>query len=167
MSVLLCSCSFSEGEFDLQKSSEQKVANKKFEEILEVLQSQNGDSLYSMFSANSIKSTEGFDKTINELFKYFIGEVKSYDDWGACYVETSKENDEIIQVMESTYDVKTTAYEYRFAIRDIVINTVDSNDIGIQSLYIIKKVDDAYPEYAYWGDGKFTPGINIGIPNIE
>ncbi len=28
--------------------------------------------------------------------------------------------------------------------------------------YIIKKIDDTTPEYAYGGDGLWTPGINIG-----
>ena len=36
----------------------------------------------------------------------------------------------------------------------------------INSLYIVIKSDDTDPNYAYRGDDKNTPGINIGIKNI-
>ena len=31
---------------------------------------------------------------------------------------------------------------------------------------LIKKEDDTDPQMGYGGDGKYTPGINIGIKNI-
>lgn len=34
---------------------------------------------------------------------------------------------------------------------------------GIWSLYVIKEKDNPTPQFTYWGDGKWTNGINIGV----
>lgn len=146
-------------------NNEQKIANKKFDEILEALETKDKEQLTALFSKESLRVAEEFDSSVNELFDFFEGEVESYDDWGAQEVSTSYENDEIIQIIESTYDVKTTDCEYRFAIIYIYKDTADSDNVGVKSLYVIKKEDDIDPEYAYWGDGKNTPGININVQN--
>ena len=81
--------------------------------------------------------------------------------------ESRKENDEILQIMDSTYDVKTTKSEYRITIQYVVKDTANNDNVGIHSLYIIKTAEDITSQSAYWGDGKHTPGINIGIKNAE
>ena len=146
---------------------DQKIANDKFEKILESIQSKNEDMMISVFSKESLKKIGSLDESVNALFDYFNGTVESYDDWVGPFVETTKENDQTIQIMEATYDVKTTECTYRFAIRYLSEDTENANNIGVQSLYVIKMEDDIGPEYAYWGDGKFTSGIHIGVPNIE
>ena len=165
LELFLSACSL--GGNGMIMDNDQKIANDKFEEIIEVIQSQNSDMLTALFSKESIDNEETFNNSVEKLFEYFTGTVESYDDWGACHVETTKEDDQILQIMESTYDVKTTECEYRFAVRYIAKDTVNSDNVGVQSLYVIRMQDDIYTEYAYWGDGKYTPGINIGIPNAE
>ena len=59
----------------------------------------------------------------------------------------------------------TDKQTYRIAIQDCVIDETNSANVGIWSLYIIKMEDDTDPSFAYWGDGKNTPGININIKN--
>jgi flavodoxin len=149
-----------------------KVEKKKLEqapqrvtEIIEAIQIKDKDKLTSLFSQESLNYAQSFDESINELFDYFDGEVVSYDDGGGPYVETTKDYNQILQIMESSYDVKTTECEYRIAIKNIVQNSTNAHSVGVQSLYIIKSEDDVNRQYAYWGDGAFTPGINIGIPN--
>lgn len=164
--VFLSSCTL-EGENMILIDNDQKIANEKFEEILEAIKLENHEMLISLFAKETLDSVTGFNQTITELFDYYNGEVELYDDWGGPYVETSKESDEIIQIMVSTYDVKTTEGEYRFAVKYVHKDTTNIDNIGVQSLYIIKKEDDTHLEYAYWGDGKNTPGINIAIPNAE
>lgn len=163
--AILCSCSL--GGNAVMTDNDQRIANEKFEEILEVIQSENKERLRTLFSKESLKEAKAFDASVNELFDYFNGKVKLYDDWGGPFVETIQEDDCILQMMESTYDVETTECEYRFAIRYIIRDTTNINNVGIQSLYIIKLEDDSNPQYAYWGDGKNTPGININIKNVE
>ena len=40
-------------------------------------------------------------------------------------------------------------------------DTADADNVGIRSLYIIRLADDTDPQFAYRGDEKYTPGINI------
>lgn len=143
------------------------VAKQKIEKILDVVKKQDRDELVLLFSKASINKAELFDESIIDLFDYFRGDVISIDDWGGPYVETSQENGEVFQVTEATFDIETTECEYRVAIRFVSRDTKSVDNIGVESLYVIKMEDDAYPESAYWGDGKFTPGINIGISNTE
>lgn len=165
LSALLCSCAL--GGEGVTMDKDQRKVNQKFEEVLTALQTQDSSTLRLLFSEESLQKAEAFDETVPELFVYFEGSVESVNDWGACYVETSKEDNQIVQSMEATYDVKTTKGDFRFAVRYVAQDTVNPNNVGIHSLYIVKAQDDSSLEYAYWGDGKFTPGIHIGIPNAE
>ncbi len=146
-------------------NNDQKVANNNFEQLLQSIQSKDKALLSSLFSSSGKNNC--FSQSADELCNYFVGDVLSYNDWGGPYVQTDYEQGNVKEVMESTYDVKTTECDYRFAIRYIVRNNIYSESVGIESLYVIKREDDTLLKYAYWGDGKFTPGINIGIPNTE
>lgn len=161
--VALSSCSF--GGNNMMLDNDQKTANYLFEKLLDALQSNDKDMLIKLFSINVFENIPNKQKVLEELFEYYTGEVESYDDWGGPVVETSKEDGVIIQVMESTYDVKTTECDYRFAIKRVTQDSSNSNNLGIHSIYIIKSSEDKYQDYAYWGDGKYTSGINIGVTN--
>jgi hypothetical protein len=166
LSMFLCACST--GGDGVMLDADAKKANKQFEKVIEALESKDTAMLTSLFSLNSIQTLDNFDESIEQIMNYYVGEKVSYNkDGGAALVESSVEDGEYIQTMQSTYDLYTTKGAYRVAIKSVSKDTVDPNNIGIHSLYIIKMSDDTYPEYAYWGDALFTPGINIGIPNIK
>lgn len=163
LEVFLCSCT-SKGE-NMVKNNDQQIVNSHFDRILTSIQNHDKEALVSAFTQDYHAESNLSDETIKRLFEYFDGEVDEYNDWGGPYVETTKENGQVVQIAEATYDVKTTVCEYRFAIRFFLQNTVNPKHIGIESLYIIKAAEDIDISYAYWGDGAYTPGINIGIPN--
>jgi hypothetical protein len=164
MCTFLCGCSFLDSSAILDHG--QELANQKFDQVLTSVQSKDADKLKRLFSDACKKDVDNLDASITELFSYFIGNVEAVDDWGACYAETSKEDNQVFQAIEATYDVKTDAGTYRFAIRIISEDTKNSDNIGVQSLYIVK-ADDTSLEYACWGDGRFTPGIHIGVENSD
>ncbi len=149
--------------------NDQRTAEEKVEEVLNAIQSKNNDMLTSLFSEVSLNKAATFDESVQELFDYFEGTVESYDEDGiGTFADTTKEIHRIVQIMESSCDVETTECKYRFAIQYVTKDTANRRNLGLHSLYIIKvQDDDTYPEYAYWGDGEFTPGIHIGIPNTE
>lgn len=62
--------------------------------------------------------------------------------------------------------MKTTVDDYRFAIGFYTKDNSDADNIGVLYLYVIRSKDDCDLERAYWGDGKKTPGINIGKQNF-
>ena len=145
-------------------SNDSMIANERFEKVIEAIQNKDGDSLKALFSDKVLKETENLDETISELFNYFQGEMLSYNDWSAIGVDGGRNSEGIgrdWKRMRSTYDVKTSQDEYRFAMELITMDSADANNVGIRSLYVIRLEDDSNPKFAYRGDGKYTPGINI------
>jgi hypothetical protein len=137
--------------------------------VLEAIKNKDSDALKAMFSKNAIVRAENFDQNITDLFGYYQGDFVSYNDWGGPGAQGGINEDgsgRDWKLLESTYDVKTTSGEYRFAIYEFVQDTADPDNVGVWSVYVIKMEDDSYPEYAYWGDGKETPGINVGLKNF-
>lgn len=165
IAMLLISCSLGENTMLIDK--DHRIAHKQIEELLEAIQSKNKEKLISLFSENCLIKVQVLDESVEELFDYYEGCYESYDDGAGPFVETTKENDEIYQIMESSFEVKTTKCDYRFAIQYVTQDSTNADNVGIQSMYVIKMQDDTHLEYAYWGDGKNTPGINIAIPNAE
>ena len=163
--VLLSACS--SGGNNMALTNDERIAKKKFEEVVSAIQMQDKESLKTLFSRTITENEDTLDEDTTRIMSYFCGEVVSYTDWDCLYVEDSKENGHIFQAMESTYDIKTTEDEYRLALRFVTKDTSCPDNVGIYSLYVIRKQEDILLTYAYWGDGKFTPGINIGIQNTE
>ena len=145
-------------------SSDHDRAQNQIENLLQAIQDKDTDLLKSLFATKTLNELQTFDESAGKLFDYFTGSVKSYDDGAGPFVETEKEDGFVFQLMESSFDVKTDLCEYRFAMQFITRGNAD--EIGIVSIYVIKAIDDVNLDYAYWGDGKFLPGIHIAIPNI-
>ena len=160
--MCLSSCSLGMGHiFD----SDNQIANARMEKVLEALQSKDESALKALFSKSAIADAKNFDGSIKSLFDYYEGNVISYDDKSALGVGETRENGHRQKEFNSTYDVKTSERTYRFAIQDFTIDTANPDNVGIRSLYVIKMEDDTDPLFAYRGDGKYTPGININIKN--
>lgn len=102
---------------------------------------------------------------MKSLFDYYGGDFVSYNNWGGPGVEETREDGYRLKEFYSTYDVKTSERTYRFAMQDVTIDIVNPDNVGIRSLYVIKMEDDTDPLFAYRGDGKNTPGINMNIKN--
>ena len=165
--ILLTSCSL--GDLGMRKdfftANDQKIANERFEKIIESIQNQDSTALKSLFSDKALKEAQNIDETINELFDYYQGEMLSYDDWAGPITSAKKNYSHYLKRLDATYDVETSQDKYRFAMIYISTDTEDPDNVGVLSLYIIKLEDDTDPQYSYRGDDKDTPGININKKN--
>lgn len=139
------------------------TAQKTIERVLEAIETKNESALKSLFSKTVLSKAKTIDDSVEMLFDYFDGTVESYDDGAGPFVETTRAEENEYQFMESSIDVKTDVNEYRIAIQ--YVTKGDKNDIGLVSLYILQKSDDKNPDYTYWGDGSFSPGIHVAVPN--
>ena len=157
--LVLTSCSLRRNFLMKDDSS---VANDKFSELIDAIQTQDINTLISLFSKNALKEAENLDESIRDLFDYFQGELISYNDWGGPGVTAEMEYGDYQKIYDSTYDFETTQDKYRLAMEIITADTTDTGNVGIRSLYIIRFEDDTDQNCAYRGDRKHTPGINIG-----
>lgn len=161
IALMLYSCSSG----SIANTDDRTIINNKFEEVLTAIQTEDKKMLISLFSEETRENVENLEQAAEELFKYFNGDVEEYDDRGTLLTDDSKDYGKVSKEIDGTFDVKTTECEYRFTIKYISIDELNANNIGIQSLYIIKADDDTNKINAYWGDHKYTSGINIGIKN--
>lgn len=162
--ILLTSCSF--GGSHMRAGflvNDTQVANNSFEKVILAIQNRDENALRSSFSKKSVSEDNDFDESIVTLFHFFEGVLESYNDWGGPQVSQGRNDDGTghnWKSIQSTYDVETNEQKYRIAIKQFVADNTDSNNIGICSLYITK-AEDSNLQFAYWGDGKWTPGITV------
>lgn len=143
--------------------NDRSKANARFDQILTACKNQDEVALKEMFSKKSIDEAEDMDGSIRALLDFFQGEMVSYDDWGVLGADAGKNDDGTgrnWKRLRSTYDVETSEQKYRFAIEEFTVDTADPDNVGIRSMYIIE-AGNSDLEFAYWGDGKWTPGITI------
>ena len=157
--LVLTSCSLRRNFLMKDDSS---VANDKFSELIDAIQTQDINTLKSLFSKNALKEAENLDESIRHLFDYFQGELISYNDWGGPGVKAEMEYGDYQEVYDATYDFETAQDKYRLWMEIITVDTTDADNVGIRSLYIIRFEEDTRTDFAYRGDRKHTPGINIG-----
>ena len=94
------------------------------------------------------------------MLKFFQGEFISYDFRAGPATGGLIEHFKEQKYLETSYDVKTDETTYHIAIKEFIKDDFDPNNIGLYSLYIIDSKIWEY-SYAYWGGGKWIPGINI------
>ena len=164
----LCACSLQGGNdmFSWKFASDQKLANERMNAFLDAVENKNYETVKSLFSINKIANIPDFDEQIKELFYYFEGAVVAWNDQEQPGTEETIEYGKKQLFLMSSYDVNTTSTTYRIYLYDCAIDTIDSDNEGIWSLYIIKLEDDTDTNFVYHGDCKDTPGINIGIKNL-
>ena len=151
----MSSCSYLFADSDLSDSKN------KTEELLKYLDEKNTSEISFLFSHNAKSNIADFNESIYEMIVYYDTSHKELLDFIS---NTTKSNDygKKIKTYTLSTNVDTLKGVYRLSIKWCVEDDFDSNNVGIQSLYIIKLEDDIYPEYTYWGDGLWSNGINIG-----
>lgn len=166
--LMLCSCSGgSGGVFGRKFDQDQEYANKQLNTLLSAIENEDKDLVKSLFSKNTISNVQNFETSIVQLFEYFKGTASAWDDQCPQIVDGENEEENQRIIVTSSYDIKTSEESYRISFRACRMDTANPNNIGIWSLYIILLKDDTNSQDIYWGDGKNTPGINIGVPNTD
>ena len=151
--------------FNKKEHSNEAIADAQMEKVLDSLESGDVKQLISLFAANTISETVDMRESLDMLFSYYKGNYISYNNWSATGSATTREGNHIVKEIYGTYDVTTDVGVYRFAFLYVAEDSSTPNNIGIRSIYVINMADDIDPQYAYRGDGLYTPGIHIGIPN--
>ena len=166
--LMLCAC-FGKGEgmFRRKFDQDQEYANKQLNILLDAIENEDKNLVKSLFSKNTISNVQNFETSIEDLFEYFKGTAPVWNDQCPQVVDGGYEGESERIIITSSYDIKTSEDSYRISFRACRVDTANPDNIGIWSLYIILLKDDTNSQYTYWGDGKNTIGINIGIPNAE
>lgn len=171
MSIIFSSCKSGDSGFgkffnDFYKADEKEVANAKLEELLTAMQNKDKEKLKSLFAKNALSIVDDFDASMNDLFDYYEGDYISYDDWEGAFLIEEENIDAWIKTIKPTYDIKTSKRSYRMTFDLRTVDTGDSDNIGLWSIDIIKAENDDLT-YAYRGNMKYIPGINLDVKSED
>ena len=160
----LTACSFFDGSGGLPEA-DNKVAMEQMERILSALQDHDSEKLKSLFAQNALVAISDFDLRVAELYDYVPSSFVSMEDRGSnVYAESEYGHEQRQHYM--SFDVQTSDGIYRFACKYISIDTKDSDNIGLWSLYVIDMDHDTDPNIAYRGDKQYLPGIHVNEKNV-
>lgn len=154
--LFLVSCNF---------ESDSEISENNLEKLLTAIQSEDINQVKQLFAPNISTQIDDFDSSVVELLNYYDGIFDTYTT-GGLGSEVDRNSGVEKKWFNMSYDVTTTEDIYRIAIIWYVKDTSDSGNVGIWSLYILRFSEDEYPEMAYGGDGLWTNGIHVGVPNI-
>ncbi len=159
MTIFMSGCTFFD---DLFAPSDNEDADNKLSSFVQCLDSGDKEGIKSFFAQNKISALTDFDESVEELLLYYDGESISFERHSTG-VEEDKDSGIVRKWYNMSYDITTDVAIYRMAFYWCAKDTGDEGNVGIESFYIIKSMDDPrYPQYTYRGDGLWTPGINIG-----
>ena len=143
-----------------------KTTNK-LEDLLEAIENQDSSAIMALFSESSKEHIEEFETSAEELINYYSGVHQSIEPlsggMSSSYNSDGKKDEQM--TFTRSFVVTTSECVYRMSLGLTEKDTANSENIGINYFYIIKKEDDINLFADYNGDAKGTPGINIGIQN--
>lgn len=157
---LLTSCSLGGLNKGFPKDNDEQVTKDTFKQVFNAIQHHDETALKNLFTKKVRNEVSNFDESTVNFLDFFQGKVISFDDQEGDAVDGIIENGKKRMYVESIYDVNTSEQKYHIAIKVCTVDTYDSNNVGITSIYIIN-AENWNETYDYRGDAKWTPGIVI------
>lgn len=173
---LLTSCSGSNAVIDKELSfwdyifrSDDYLCCTVLKDIVRSIETKDKDLLLSLFSENTKSECPDLERQAEALLNYCSGKMISFGEFRGhpSTHEYFHGDGNYEKELDPSYDINTTDGSYRISFFYKQVDTIDRGNEGILSLYVIKAEDDIDLNYAYHGDGKYTPGIHIGIVYTE
>jgi len=137
------------------------------DKIINVINSREHRQLSDLF-IYEVKQLENFETQVSDFYEFCSSKITNWDK-NACSTIQDKDGNYESKFQEMSFTLLGEEEDYQVCIQWCLFwtpNSVEETKIGIWSLYIIKKSQNSQPKFNYWGDGKWTKGINIGIAPV-
>jgi hypothetical protein len=123
--------------------NEDKLANKKFEQVIKNIIDKDKDSLKAMFSAKALTESDDFDEKIEYIFGFFQGKIEANERRGGSFYDSVEKGKVIKKEYYSWYRVETDKHNYFFIIIEYPIDVVNPDNVGLYTLRVIKSDEDS------------------------
>ena len=169
--LLLTSCASSKGLiyseigfWSVLFKSDDYVCSTVLEKIVHSLETDDNELLLSIFSENTRAECLDLQKQAKALLNYCTGKMISWGEYrGLPNTSAHYSEEELVEKSHiPTYDINTTDGSYRITFEYVEIDTNNTSNEGVTSLYVIKAEDDINLDYAY-RMSEYVPGIHIGV----
>jgi hypothetical protein len=140
---------------ELNSSNDDEIADARCQSIIEALENKDKEELRKMFSPSAQEEAKDMDSAIDYLLELYQGKLKSKD--GAVVTSESTDQGEKEKELGCSYKVVTDEGNYSIYFIDKLVDTKNSDNVGLYTLEIIKESAD--DEFYYWGSGTDRAGI--------
>lgn len=153
LSFGLSSCNFFKSK--LVARDDKKIAEARLNEIIEALEKKDKEALKNMFSTNALEKANNIDSGIEYVMNFYEGDVTSIE--GSRQGSDSKDEDQIKSELKCFYRVTTDKDKYIVFFIDQLVDTQNTDNVGLYMLQIIKLKDR--DKYFDWGSETKCAGI--------
>ena len=139
------------------------------EKILKSIETKDTELLLSLFSENVKAECQNLEEQAEALFNYCSGKLISFGEFRGLPNTFSdyREGELVKESHIPTYDINTSDGSYRLTFEYVEVDLNNTTNEGILSLYVIYAEDDIDLNYAYRMSGEYSPGIHIGVIDLE
>ena len=120
----------------------EQVANKRLETILDALKRQDKATLKSMFSATALAEAVDFDEHLDYLLEFFQGDVLSWKAPDGIGGGHDVENGLHTKRIDARYIVETDKDKYIFIFVDYPVDDINPDHKGLYALRVLRKEDE-------------------------
>lgn len=159
--VAFTSCFNKEGNMGIWGNTDEKIADRTFNELITAIESKNDSKIVDIFS-DTVKKEVNLSQSALMFLNFIDGDIVSFSsafDRGIG-VDYRIEDDKKIKEIQSAFNISTTEKIYYIAIKECVEDDINNDNVGVLSIYIIES-NNWQEDCVYRGDGKWIPGINI------
>lgn len=141
------------------------LAEQTLEQLIQAVEAKDAAAVKAMFAPAVIDNTDNLDQQVSDLLDFCTGELTDYQRYGPS-THMSRCATARTKYVQASFDLTTTAGEYRIALRICVIDSENPENVGITALHIIRR-ENSDPTHAYWGTNlDQTMGIFIEDPAV-
>lgn len=141
-----------------------KLADVILHPLINAIDARDKEAIKNLFSDKAISADETFDEDLTALFDYCQGSLDCsdtlYSDIDILRQTDGNRVKKTICLSRLIY-AENAMYQIRICV--IIPDISKPNEAELWSLYILQVYDDMDYDYSYKGDGKNTPGINVGV----
>ena len=148
------------------QKDENEFSADKLNQLLDAVEARDSEAVSALFAENSRTKANDFEASVKELLEYYKGTAVLAPEWENITNSGDGWDGPIRnKFIDISFVVTTSECKYRVSMYWTDVDTGDRRNEGINSFYIIRFDDDINIDCPYSGDGKDTPGINIGVQN--
>ena len=164
MAVLffLSACSLEEMESMKKFYTEDSVLVKEtYVQLLDVLSRRDHEQLKGMLSPK-VRQNPDLDQKIEDLFDYIEGDILPFDEETQIFPNTGKHVDhgKRSKIIRTSMNFETNEQKYIIFLQEYVVDTIEPDNEGIESIYIAYAKNYTYGEI-YQSGGAWNTGINL------
>ena len=159
--LLLCSCG---SDFRMLFIERENIANDTVLQLKEAINENDNKALVNLFSKQAQTNSLSLDLDAQSLIDFIEGDIVEIHSQGGMSRGREAHYGKKREELRYTYVLETTEKKYQIAIKQIIIDDFDVNNVGIVCISVVEDElwNEMFPDYYYNGSRYMEYyGINI------